>query len=1076
MFELLSEIPFVSLFIKFMIASTVLLGAVWLMEKVRLINTPDLAELAWKTAIAGSFVALLPIADIMSSTWVIEDGRTAALIEDLNENRPLSELAPERERTPEPLTITIDSTSGAALLDAKRAIEAAQARLNETTTDTSATTGEATGQNNGPLIEFAGRQSQPSNADPKPAFKITQSSAADANNALILTPEYDSESTQENTFWYSAADLRTKDLAALGWIGLVLLTVGALMISYRDAVKNLGSRQRVQAEDKANKTLRAICEKADIRHVPYLSRSGAIKSPVCLPRKEICLPNWAFDDMPEAEFKSLLAHELGHMVRRDPIMLMALQILSRTFFFQPLFIIARKRLTDIAELAADEWAAEQASDSRAVANALFTCATKIHETRQIQWGLAMAGNKSILKQRVERLIHAQSVPFKSAGTLAKSALGVGVIGLSLGMPSVEFAGAMTAETATGHDLDAPQYVRAAPVPEKAPIPQVTPIPRVAPTPKVSPSAPKVAVEVGSFPTIVSTAPTVGAAHPHGRYHVVDRDSSSGNMNWHDGDRSVSVKWDGDFRISEDESFIQPEDDDGYLRIRTKEDGEKRSIRFKVEDGKRVHVYKVNGKEQELDADGKKWLKDSIRVLIETGFGAEERVARILKKSKVKGVLKEVKSFKSNYVKRIYLTELMDQAKLSNKEVGQVIDLVGKLGSDFEKRLILSVMLEEEKVSDKMLPKVLAVAKGMSSDFEKRLLVTHYVSEMKLNQKSIGLILDIAESINSDFELRLLLTSALDDAKLDDKGVDRILDMAIKRIDSDFEKRLLLSSFADEYDRSDKTVSKLLDAAKTIDSDFERRVLLATIINEAKLNETNWLKAIDIAADIDSDFEKARALQQIKSEVPEKNEKIQTALDKALASVKHTDHARTFVEFSSDFALDFATDFTADYAEAMAELAEELTEMELEHAEIIRELSEEDSDVARDAIREHSRMLRNKQREMRNVLKDQARVEREVARAEQQAVRQIERELRRVEKQLSNSGRQLKRELSQVMRELERSKRELERNAERRAEKRERHVQREEERRAEERAREEREREREKRERQREASTDDDENI
>ena len=158
--------------------------------------------------------------------------------------------------------------------------------------------------------------------------------------------------------------------------------------------------------------------------------------------------------MPEAEFKSLLAHELGHMVRRDPIMLMALQVLSRTFFFQPLFILARRRLTDIAELAADEWAAKQAADSKAVANALFICATKIHETRQIQWGLAMAGNKSILKRRVERLMSAQSDPFKTTSTVAKSALAIGVIGLGLGMPSVEFAGAHPLE----HSHESEGYV------------------------------------------------------------------------------------------------------------------------------------------------------------------------------------------------------------------------------------------------------------------------------------------------------------------------------------------------------------------------------------------------------------------------------------------------------------------------------------------------------------------------------------------------------------------------------------------------------------------------------------------
>jgi len=1066
MLELLSDIPFVSLFIKFMIASTVLMGTVWLMEKARLINTPDLAELAWKLAIVGSFVAILPIADLVSAKWVIEDNRTAALIDGLNENRPLSDLAPERTQKPEPLTITVDSNSSAALMDAKRAIEAAQARLGENKDNTKLTTETVDGD--GQQFSFAnGNKSsritvvENENGDPRVTLDFEPvANTKNADTAQFTGPEYDSEPIENNPFWYSAADLRTKDLAAIGWAALALLTVGALMVSYRDAVRNLGSRQRVEAESRPNQVLRAVCAKADIRHVPYLSRSSAIKSPVCLPGKEICLPEWAFDDMPETEFKSLLAHELGHMVRKDPMMLMALQMLSRIFFFQPLFIIARKRLTDIAELAADEWAANQAADSRAVANALFTCATKIHETRQIQWGLAMAGNKSILRQRVERLIHAQSVPFKTAGTFAKSALGVGVIGLSLGLPSIEFAGAMTAEGSMGNDIDTPVIADIATAPTAARNTKVTSIPRVAPFAAVSPQAPEVpatstkeAPFATAYATAVAEANTTAvavanaesaAAHPHGNYHVINRHDNSGNMNWSDGDNRISVKWEGSFKIVEGDTFIEPEDDEGYLRIKTRGDDTRRSIKFKVADGKRTTTYKVDGKEKPLDADGKKWLKASVRLLIEAGFGAEQRVARILKKSKVKGVLKEVSGFKRDFAKRIYLTELMDQAKLSSKEISQVIDITAQFKSDFEKRLTLSVMLEEENVSDKMLPKVLKVAKSFDSDFEKRLLVTHFVSEIKLNDKTTGMVIDIAESIDSDFELRLLLTAALGETRLSNKNVQRILDMAIKSIDSNFEKRILLSAFADEYDRSDAVVSKVLDAAASIDSAFERRILLSAIITEAKMNEKNWLKAIEVASKIDSSFERAHALRHIQSEVPKKNKKVSDKLAKTMEGMKNQPDARGLVfpgndgnsfAFGEDFAIEFAGEFASEFTEAMSELAEEMAELEMEQAELMRGFENPDSDISREAIRAHSRVLRAKQREMRNVMRNQRnmerQVEREVARAEKQAVRQIEREIRNVKREMSHAGKGLERELSDVVRQLERSKVELMRQLEHR---------------------------------------------
>jgi len=1003
MFDLITEIPFVSLFIKFMVASTVLLSAVWLMEKTRLINTPDLAELAWKLAIAGSFLALLPVADIMSSTYIIEDNETAALIEDLNENRPLSAFAAK------PTSEALGANAGdAAPSKDKQSLRSSRGPSTE---------GSMKPQNprtNGaaPVLRQLPEAEKQATAE-YIAAKIK--TAAEANDALNLTPENDSEGIEQQTFWYSAADLRTKDLAAMGWLSLALLTVGALMISYRDAVKNLGSRKRVQSEDKANQVLRAICEKADIRHVPYLSRSGAIKSPVCLPRKEICLPNWAFEDMPAAEFRSLLAHELGHMVRRDPVMLMALQILSRIFFFQPFFIIARKRLTDIAELAADEWAAKQAADSRAVANALFTCATKINETRQIQWGLAMAGNKSILKQRVERLLGAQSVPFKTAGTFAKTALGVGVIGLSLGLPSIEFAGAMSAEgPMNAETLDEPGLGFAA-------------------APRVSSSVTaEVAAPSNATANVATTVAPMAIAHPRSSHRRYGQDDERGNISWSEDGEKTSLKWEGDFRLSDDDSTIIPEDEDSFLRLKTKKDGVRRSMKFEVEDGKRVHTYAVDGKKTELDDEGRKWLKTSIKRLVQSGFAAEQRVARILKKSKVKGVLKETSDFENDFVKRIYLSELMDQAKLKDKEISKVIDIVAKFDSDFEKRLTLSVMLEEENVSDKSLPKILKIAKGFDSDFEKRLLVSHYVSEMELTNKSTDLVIDIAESIDSDFELRLLLTTALHDTKLSDKNVQRILDLAIKNIDSDFEKRLLLTSFADEYDRSDVVVSKVLKAAATIDSNFERRLLLSTIVAQAKLNEENWLSAIDIANKIDSDFEKSQALMHFRAEIPKDNKKIVAALDKAMEGMDL--QSNSFIEFSANSGFDFnfetgdfAIEFTRgmeNFEEAMEDFAEEMAELEIEKAEIARKYGRENSEEARSALRNNQRQIREKQREMRLVVRDKERLMRQVERAKNEAAREIERELARVNRELRSGDKELQRELKQVLRDLERTKTEL----------------------------------------------------
>jgi len=1006
MFDLFLDIPFVSLLIKFMIASSLLLSAVWVMEKIKLINTPDLAELAWKAAIAGSFLALLPVANFMSSTVVIESSPAAALIEDINQHRPFGGVQQSTN------TVFKDASSadfGVATGGNPTTDAAPTDQITRILPNSSSTTPDFSFPADDKLLQNSDLAKKLEKAKQKAfAFEMPESplanqvtgttnTAAETDTAPIDITEGDSETPIKNRIWFSAADLRTKDLAVLGWLALASLAVSVLMLSYRSAVKNLGSRSRVHAEDPANQTLRAVCAKADIKHVPYLSRSNNIQSPVCLPRREICLPNWAFEAMPDTEFKSLLAHELGHMVRRDPIMLMALQLLSRIFFFQPLFILARRRLTDIAELAADEWAAHQAADSRAVANALFTCATKINETRQIQWGLAMAGNKSILKQRVERLINAQSQPFKNAGLTAKTTLSLGVIGLSLGLPSIEFAGAMNAENPMENEFHVPAI---SPVAPRAPVPSSSSSSSSSPMSPMSPLSPTRAL-----------APSA-AMHPHNRHFIENDDNNSGSIQWYDDDRSVSATWQGNFSINDADDFIIAEDADGYLRLNSIEDGIKRSIKFEMDDKKQTSVYWKDGKKHELDADGKAWLKSAIRMLINSGFGAEERVARILKKDKVKGVLKEVGRFESDYIRRIYLTFLMDKTNLKAKEILQVVKITATFESDFEKRLTLSVLLTDEKVSDKILPKVLAVAKGFNSDFEKRLLVSYYVSELKLNDKTTDVVIEIAEDMDSDFELRLLLTSTLTDAKLSNKNVEKIFDMAIHNMDSDFEKRMILTSFSSQFGKSDKAVSKVLAATGTMDSDFETRLMLSALIGKAKLNEKNWLAAIKIAADIDSNFEKSRALAHMRGEIPKGNKKIGAALDEAVKNIDQHFSGSVYIEkdetTDSEHHREF---FSAERADARARRDE---------ARALRDQLRAEQDVKRSQLD----MQREQVREKAELMREKSEMMREISREFSEAKREIDREISRLQRDISRADKGMKLELSRVIKQLRQTKKDL----------------------------------------------------
>ncbi|WP_262690969.1 M56 family metallopeptidase [Kordiimonas aestuarii] len=956
MFDFIADMPLVELFIKFIIASTVLMGAVWLAEKIRLINTPDLAELAWKLAIAGSFVALLPVGNWLSGPITIEHTGAAQIVQQLEEGRPLSTMGAHRNIRQHTIP---DNDIPVHEFENTAGIGVGTPPSVTITAPTEIRTGE---------VEIL------TSATPRETSTRDNTTTKKVTGTEPFMPEADSEETTSTSLLAGVADLSTKQITALLWGLVALMATGALAFAYRLAVKDLGSRTRVDAEHKANQTLREICTQVDIRHVPYLSRSSDIKSPICLPRREICLPDWAFDDLPHEELKSLLAHEIGHMVRRDPLMLMALQMLSRLFFFQPMFILARKRLTDIAELAADEWAAKQLADARAVATALFTCATRIQENRQIQWGLAMAGNKSMLKTRVERLIGAERLPFKNAGIAAKGGLTAGMVVLALGLPSIQFAEAMTAERALGgdwtvesvdadsnwaldsdHSEEPKKLQREMRIAErerknaerrarKAEI-------KAALAGEAEQDLDRIEEQLRHHEGGVNgkTLRAMGISNVRGTLKVTDNSFSftsedgkerahsdgdrrsisithdddgdvSGNMVWVNNDRVIKAEWDGEFELTDDERSIKRVDDGGELELQTKGDGPRRRIRFESEDGRIETTYWLDGDKTALDRDGEEWVANTLLTLIrETGLNADKRVARILKDDGVKGVLREMDRINSDYVTRIYSSNLVEQANLSEREAMQLVDRLTKLESDYEMRLALTTLMVEEKLSDKVMPKILEAAENIESDYELRLLLSPYLDKFGVNKKTMKTLialakrmdsdyeirlllspyfgktdldndmmnelLDVAYQIDSDYEMRLLLSEAVTGKTLSTKNIEKLARIASEQLDSDYETRLFVGAFVEQITQSEDATETLIDkVAHKIDSDYERRLTISMLISHGKMTEKAWLSAIDAAKDIDSDYEKALTLSEVGHMMPKGSEKITNAYNDAVQSI------------------------------------------------------------------------------------------------------------------------------------------------------------------------------------------------
>lgn len=152
--------------------------------------------------------------------------------------------------------------------------------------------------------------------------------------------------------------------------------------------------------------LRDLCERSGVRRRVRLSVAPSLGAPISMGlwRPEICVPPRVLLELSVEEQQALLAHELAHVVRRDPLWLAACRLFEGAFFFQPLNRVARREIEDCAEFLSDAWAVRHTGLRFSLASCLTRIAEWIVGDRRSLPAPAMAHGRSRLRHRVELLL------------------------------------------------------------------------------------------------------------------------------------------------------------------------------------------------------------------------------------------------------------------------------------------------------------------------------------------------------------------------------------------------------------------------------------------------------------------------------------------------------------------------------------------------------------------------------------------------------------------------------------------------------------------------------------------------
>lgn len=199
---------------------------------------------------------------------------------------------------------------------------------------------------------------------------------------------------------------------ALAIVLVAIISAPVTVLSWLRLNRLLGSREPLADPDLLDMLLE-LRRRAGVKARLRLSVSDSLLSPVAFGvfRPEICLPRRAVESLAASQQRSLLAHELAHHARRDPLWLGISRLIVSVLFFQPLNRIAQRSLQEIAEFRCDAWAIAQTGCDLSLARCLANVASWIvgeNKALAAQPVAAMAANESVLRRRIARLVEERS--------------------------------------------------------------------------------------------------------------------------------------------------------------------------------------------------------------------------------------------------------------------------------------------------------------------------------------------------------------------------------------------------------------------------------------------------------------------------------------------------------------------------------------------------------------------------------------------------------------------------------------------------------------------------------------------
>jgi hypothetical protein len=321
------------------------------------------------------------------------------------------------------------------------------------------------------------------------------------------------------------------------------------------------------------------------------------------------------------------------------------------------------------------------------------------------------------------------------------------------------------------------------------------------------------------------------------------------------------------------TFTQTEDDvadlKGRIRIEEKRDGHTRRIEIRSAgpDGI-MRIYKVDGREQALDVDGRRWLAEMIAsTLRETPIDAFARAHRLHAKGGADAVISEIERIQSDYARRVYCEALVEIAKLDEASKSRVLAAIAAMHSDFEKRSALLGVLKSQTLSVTQQAALLNSLAKMGSAFEQRNVLVAIAPSLSVDPIVTKAWQAAVSKVHSDFEVRTVVESVAARESVSAAHAEMAID-ATMGMSSDFERAQVLKEMVKHLPATGGSVlPAFFRSVQKLHSDFERRGVLTALVGQVEMDRASYGPLFESIGAINSNHEKLQVLTALAARMP-----------------------------------------------------------------------------------------------------------------------------------------------------------------------------------------------------------------